>query len=173
MREVILQCSYPEQIFFRACNWNNLVTLINQKIPTRIGEAASFSHLRENVEVSREEYNPPASLMQNMSNGWLLTATLQPLYASLQGAHCKQWHFTAAPAALWNSCRHWSSCYWGLFLGVFRLPPRPPRFWPWTGLVRVISDWDGKRVVARRTGKERREGQAAGKAGDLGFVVVA
>lgn len=44
--------------------------------------------------MSREEYNPPvASLMQNMSSGWLLTATLQPLHGSLQGAHCKQWHF--------------------------------------------------------------------------------
>lgn len=100
--------------------------------------------------VEREEYNPPAaSLMQNMSSAWLLTATLQPLYGSLQGAHCKQWHFTAAPAAFWKSCRHWSSCYWRLFLKMFCSPPSPPQYWTWMGLVLVIGD--GKRVVARRT----------------------
>lgn len=37
----------------------------------------------------------------------------------------------------------------------------------------VISERHGKKVVARRTGEERREGKAAGKAGDLGFVVAA
>lgn len=83
----------------------------------------------------REEFNPPvASLMQNMSSGWLLTATLQPLYGSLQGAHCKQWHFTAASAALWNYCHRWSSCYWGLFLRVFVSLPVPlgsGRGWVW------------------------------------------
>lgn len=125
----------------------------------------------EEAEVSREKHNPPAaSFMQNMSRGWLLTATLQPLYGGPQGVHCKQWHFCAAPAALWNSFNLSPSYYsWCLrmFLYFVFLGSR------W-GSVPVISQRDGNRVVARMTGEERREGgTGCYEGGCLGFVVAA